>query len=122
MAAGNHIMDEQVKSLAIPRRHTATIRDIWQLQLRLTRRTGKRAFQMLELNKFRAGFDMLEMRGEVEGGQTQELAQWWHEFQDAPAVHRQNMVQQLGNPQPTGRRKKRTYAKRKPTVKKASSE
>ncbi|MGO2507725.1 MAG: polynucleotide adenylyltransferase PcnB [Vibrio hibernica] len=122
MAAGNHIMDEQVKSLAIPRRHTATIRDIWQLQLRLTRRTGKRAFQMLELNKFRAGFDMLEMRGEVEGGQTQELAQWWHEFQDAPAVHRQNMVQQLGNPQPTGRRKKRTYAKRKPSVKKASSE
>ncbi|MBD1576572.1 MULTISPECIES: polynucleotide adenylyltransferase PcnB [Vibrio] len=122
MAAGNHIMDEQVKSLAIPRRHTATVRDIWQLQLRLTRRTGKRAFQMLELNKFRAGFDMLEMRGAVEGGQVEELAQWWHEFQDAPVVHRQNMVQSLGHSQPSGRRKKRTYAKRKPSAKPAASE
>ena len=63
------------------------------LQLRLTRRTGKRAFQMLELNKFRAGFDMLEMRGQIEEGQTEELACWWQEFQDAPSVHRQNMVQ-----------------------------
>ena len=41
MTASNTILDQQVKQLAIPRRHTATIRDIWQLQLRLTRRTGK---------------------------------------------------------------------------------
>ena len=115
MTASNTILDQQVKQLAIPRRHTATIRDIWQLQLRLTRRTGKRAFQMLELNKFRAGFDMLEMRGQIEEGQTEELACWWQEFQDAPSVHRQNMVQALGNPKPTGKRRKRPYNKRKTT-------
>ncbi|OEF24622.1 polynucleotide adenylyltransferase PcnB [Vibrio rumoiensis] len=115
MMASNELLDDQVKQLAIPRRHTATIRDIWQLQLRLTRRTGKRAFQMLELNKFRAGFDMLEMRGQIEGGPTEELALWWHEFQDAPSVHRQNMVQTLGNPKPTGRRRKRPQTKRKTT-------
>lgn len=122
MMASNQVLDEQVKHLAIPRRHTATIRDIWQLQLRLTRRTGKRAFQMLELKKFRAGFDMLEMRGQIEGGQTQELAQWWHEFQSAPAVHRQNMVQALtSNSAPAGRRRKRPHAKRKTTANKAKA-
>ena len=119
MMASNHILDEQVRHLAIPRRHSATIRDIWQLQLRLTRRTGKRAFQMLELNKFRAGFDMLEMRGKVEQGQTEELALWWQEFQDAPSVHRQNMVQALGAPKPTGRRRKRPQAKKKSAKPKA---
>lgn len=114
MMASNDILDEQVRHLAIPRRHSATIRDIWQLQLRLTRRTGKRAFHMLELNKFRAGFDMLEMRGKAEGGQSQELAHWWQEFQDAPLVHRQNMVHALGNEKPAGRRRRRPHAKRKP--------
>ncbi|POF52038.1 poly(A) polymerase, partial [Vibrio vulnificus] len=63
MEASNLILDEQVRSIAIPRRHTATIREIWQLQLRLPRRNGKRAFRLMELNKFRAGFDFLEMRG-----------------------------------------------------------
>ncbi len=54
MEASNRILDDVVKSIAIPRRHTATIREIWQLQLRLPRRTGKRAFRLMELNKFRA--------------------------------------------------------------------
>ncbi len=119
MMASNDILDEQVRHLAIPRRHSATIRDIWQLQLRLTRRSGKRAFQMLELNKFRAGFDMLEMRGKVEGGQAKELATWWQEFQDSPSVHRQNMVQSVGSEKPSGRRRKRPHSKRKSSKPKA---
>ncbi|MDF5366861.1 polynucleotide adenylyltransferase PcnB, partial [Vibrio parahaemolyticus] len=50
MEASNIILDEQVRTIAIPRRHTATIREIWQLQLRLPRRNGKRAFRLMELN------------------------------------------------------------------------
>ncbi|MDW3171197.1 polynucleotide adenylyltransferase PcnB, partial [Vibrio sp. Y184] len=41
MEASNIILDDQVRTIAIPRRHTATIREIWQLQLRLPRRNGK---------------------------------------------------------------------------------
>ncbi|MFV0574378.1 MAG: polynucleotide adenylyltransferase PcnB [Vibrio sp.] len=115
MSASNFVLDEQVRSLAIPKRHTATIRDIWQLQLRLTRRAGKRAFQLMELNKFRAGFDMLEMRGKIEGGEAEELAAWWQEFQDSPPVHRQNMVQSINTGKPATRRRKRPHSKRKTT-------
>lgn len=113
MEASNIILDQQVKTIAIPRRHTATIREIWQLQLRLPRRIGKRAFRLMELNKFRAGYDFLEMRGKIEGGETAELAKWWQTFQNAGRSARQNMVSELG----TG---KSSYRRRRPSRNKKS--
>jgi len=104
-----------LRLIAIPRRHTATIREIWQLQLRLPRRNGKRAFRLMELNKFRAGFDFLEMRGEVEGGETAKLANWWNTFQNAGREMRLAMVNDLEGPaggSKTGR-KRRSFNKKK---------
>lgn len=116
MEASNIILDIQVKSTAIPRRLTATIRDVWQLQLRLPRRNGKRAFVLIDQQKFRAAYDFLEMRGAVEGGETKALADWWTEFQDAPAPHRNNMIQALHGGRSTGTRKRRSpYRKKKRT-------
>lgn len=79
---------------------------------------GKRAFRLLELNKFRAGFDFLEMRGEVEQGETLALAKWWETFQNAGRNMRQAMVADLdanetGEPKTRRRRtnrKKRSKA------------
>ncbi|MEZ8142551.1 MULTISPECIES: polynucleotide adenylyltransferase PcnB [Enterovibrio] len=118
MVAANDILDEQVKSIAIPRRFTAMIRDIWQLQLRLSRRSGTRAYKLLEQNKFRAAFDFLEMRGEIEGGQLQELAQWWDDFQKADRDGRNDMVQVLNkasSAKKVRRRRKAKPRRRKPT-------
>lgn len=115
MEASNIILDQQVKTIAIPRRHTATIREIWQLQLRLPRRNGKRAFRLMELNKFRAGYDFLEMRGEIEGEETEQLAKWWETFQNAGRNMRQAMVADVdgsGSASKSGRRRK-TYRKKK---------
>ncbi|MGF1747349.1 polynucleotide adenylyltransferase PcnB [Vibrio cionasavignyae] len=115
MEASNIILDEQVKSTAIPRRHTATIREIWQLQLRLPRRTGKRAYRLMELNKFRAGYDFLEMRGEIEGGEVAELASWWNTFQTAGRNMRQAMVNDLGGTSTkSGNRRRRSPKSKKP--------
>lgn len=121
MEASNDILDQVVKSIAIPRRHTTTIREIWQMQLRLPRRNGKRAFRLLELNKFRAGFDFLEMRGEIEGGDVRKLAKWWQTFQNAGRNMRQAMVNDLDSTEegPTTRRRKPSTRKRKPKGKTA---
>lgn len=111
MEASNIIIEQQIKSTAIPRRHTATIREIWQLQLRLPRRTGKRAYRLMELNKFRAGFDFLEMRAQIEGKEVTELAKWWSTFQTAGRTMRQAMVNDLsgsGSSSKSGYRRKRT--------------
>ncbi|MDZ7902143.1 MAG: hypothetical protein U5L01_06225 [Rheinheimera sp.] len=45
-----------------------SIRDIWALQGRLTKRAGRRAFKLLELPKFRGAFDFLQLRAQAEGG------------------------------------------------------
>ncbi|WP_083253153.1 polynucleotide adenylyltransferase PcnB [Enterovibrio norvegicus] len=111
MVAANDILDEQVKSIAIPRRFTAMIRDIWQLQLRLSRRSGTRAYKLLEQQKFRAAYDFLDMRGKVEGGQLSELAQWWNDFQRADRDDRNDMVQVLNKASSTKKVRRRRKAK-----------
>ncbi|NVJ56232.1 MAG: polynucleotide adenylyltransferase PcnB [Vibrionaceae bacterium] len=118
MEASNHVLDEQVRTIAIPRRHTATIREIWQLQLRMPRRNGKRAFRLMELNKFRAGYDFLEMRGEIEGGETAALAKWWNTFQSAGRNMRQAMVADVDGGSPSSgapkKRRRKNFRKNKP--------
>lgn len=80
--AANDVLDEGCRTLAIPKRITTLVRDIWQLQLRMSRRQGKRAWKLMEHPKFRAAFDLLSLRAEVERNQElQRLAQWWGEFQ-----------------------------------------
>ncbi len=64
--AMNDVLDEECRSLAIPKRITSLVRDIWLLQLRLSRRQGKRAHKLMEHPKFRAAYDLLLLRAEVE--------------------------------------------------------
>ncbi|MFV4845298.1 polynucleotide adenylyltransferase PcnB [Edwardsiella tarda] len=94
--AMNDILDEQCRSLAIPKRITALIRDIWTLQLRLSRRQGKRAHKLLEQPKFRAAYDLLALRAEAErSAELQRLAEWWGSFQLASVSQQKAMVNTL---------------------------
>ncbi len=121
MVAANDILDEQVKSIAIPKRFTAMIREIWQFQQRLSKRTGNRALKMLEQTRFRAAFDFLEMRGKIEGGQLQELALWWDNFQHADKDKKFGMMQTYnkGSMKNQGRRKNKS--RRRKTKPKSTS-
>lgn len=98
LLAMNDALDSQTKSIAIPRRFTSTIRDIWHLQSRLPRRQGKRAEKAFEHLKFRAGFDFLEMRADIQGGDLVEVTQWWSDYQSANATGRLNLVKELNAP------------------------
>ncbi|PSW04646.1 polynucleotide adenylyltransferase [Photobacterium lipolyticum] len=121
MVAANDILDEQVRTIAIPRRHTTTIRDIWQQQLRFNRRTGKRAFKTLEHPKFRASYDFLEMRGQFEGDDIAALASWWNEFQNADRAQRNKMVLQINDGSGSRRpRRRRPQHRKKPQAKSPS--
>ncbi|MBV4412550.1 MULTISPECIES: polynucleotide adenylyltransferase PcnB [Tenebrionibacter/Tenebrionicola group] len=112
--AMNEILDEACRSLAIPRRITSLIRDIWQLQLRLSKRQGKRAWKLMEHPKFRAAYDLLELRAEAENNpELQRLAQWWGEFQSAPPPRQKELIGQLGE-DPAGRRRQRRPRRRAP--------
>ncbi len=109
MVAMNDICDQQCRSIAIPKRFTSMARDVWHLQLRLPRRSGAKAFKLLTHPKFRAGYDLLLLRGEIEGGEVEELAQWWTTFQHTTETIQRDMVRKLGAP-----KKRRRAPKKKP--------
>ncbi|OOF47313.1 poly(A) polymerase [Rodentibacter trehalosifermentans] len=103
--AGNEILDLFCRTLAAPRRHTAVIRDIWFLQLQLLKRTGSAPMRTMEHPKFRAAFDLLMMRAEIEGGETVELAKWWHEYQFSNGEQRHQLVQEQQRLHPKPKKK-----------------
>ena len=85
------VLDIQSDKLAIPRRFTAVMKEIWALQPRFEQRSGRRPFGLLAHERFRAGFDFLVLRsasGEAPG----ELSQWWEKFQQAGEAERQAML------------------------------
>ena len=92
----NDVLHEQCRIIAIPRRFTAVMGDMWRLQLRMKKREGKRAFVILEHQKFRAAYDLLEMRASIEKGELLDLAKWWDEFQQVSTEKKIAMVRQLG--------------------------
>ncbi|WP_312269843.1 polynucleotide adenylyltransferase PcnB [Pseudescherichia sp.] len=112
--AMNDVLDEACRTLAIPKRITTLVRDIWQLQLRMSRRQGKRAWKLMEHPKFRAAYDLLALRAEVEGNhELQKLVQWWGEFQVAAPPAQKGMLDVLDD-EPDTRRRHRRPRKRTP--------
>lgn len=94
--AMTEVLDDVQRVIAIPKRFTMSIRDIWALQTRLPKRAGRRAFKLLELPKFRGAFDFLQQRAAAEGGALTELALWWQRFQLADEAGREALVASLG--------------------------
>lgn len=91
MQEASKLLATQCRTLAIPRRLTIAMREIWQLQQRLPRCQTARA-QRLQLHpKFRAAFDLLAFRADIEGGPLIPLVTWWQEFQQQ---HPQSSTQQ----------------------------
>lgn len=110
----NDVLDEACRSLAIPKRITTLVRDIWTLQLRLSRRHGKRAWKLMEHPKFRAAYDLLALRAEVEHNhELQRLTTWWSEFQVSAPPQQKTMLNTLGD-DPVPRRRTRRPRKRVP--------
>ena len=102
------VLDIQTDKLAIPRRFTAVMKEIWALQPRFEQRSGRRPFGLLAHERFRAGFDFLALRT-ASGEAPAELSQWWQKFQHAGEGERQSM---LLAPQPGDHRRRRRRRRR----------
>ncbi len=105
--AMNQVLDTVAEQLAIPRRYTATIKEIWMLQPRFEQRAGQRPSRLLEHPRFRAGYDFLRLRCES-GELPMELVQWWQRFQSADPDARATMLQ----PEETSRKRRRRSRRR----------
>ncbi|MHB1942125.1 MAG: polynucleotide adenylyltransferase PcnB [Acidiferrobacteraceae bacterium] len=108
--AADRVLREQLKRVMIPKRFSGPAREIWGLQSRFDRRSGRQAFRFLEHKRFRAAYDFLLLRAEC-GEEEPALAEWWSRFQEAGAEAREEMVKVLG-PAPA----KRPRRRRRPAV------
>ena len=113
-AALSEIMPEQQRSIAIPKRFQGVMKDIWILQDKLARREGKRAFKTFEHLKFRAGYDFLLLRAEIENTpELIELAKWWTDFQTVSNEARMQMIK--GIKSSPGSKRRTPRKRKKPT-------
>ena len=112
--AMNDTLDEACRAIAIPKRFTTMVRDIWTLQLRISRRHGKRAWKLMEHPKFRAAYDLLVLRAQVESSaELVRLSDWWTAFQAKNAQEQAAMLHELGS-DPAQRRRYNRPRKRAP--------
>ncbi|MCH8542706.1 MAG: polynucleotide adenylyltransferase PcnB [Alcanivorax sp.] len=110
--ASGKVIAEQVSTIAIPRRFSSVVREIWDLQPRLPRRHGNRAAQLVTHPRFRAAYDFLLLReeaGEIPPG----LGQWWTDYQAVDEDARDAMAAAAAKGAPaagnsgTGRKRRR---------------
>lgn len=104
------VLEIQTEKLAIPRRFTAVMKEIWALQPRFEQRSGRRPFNLIANERFRAGFDFLALRAASEEVPL-ELRDWWQHFQRAGHDEQHAM---LLAPQPDERKRRRRRRRGKP--------
>jgi len=106
-AACTDILERQVARVAIPRRFSTPMREIWTLQSRFHHTKGKRPKRLADHPRFRAAYDFLLLRAES-GEADPNLAQWWTDYQsDKPVAERADTE--------TKRPRKRRRRRRKPS-------
>ncbi|HOP16610.1 MAG TPA: polynucleotide adenylyltransferase PcnB [Gammaproteobacteria bacterium] len=82
--AGGEVVARQVQRIALPRRFSTPMQEIWGLQSRFLQTRGKRPQRLLTHPRFRAAYDFLLLRAQS-GEADPELASWWTDFQDGNA-------------------------------------
>jgi poly(A) polymerase len=108
-AAIDQVLDSQTEKLAIQRRFTSDMREIWTLQPRFERRTGQAPLRLLEHLRLRAGYDFLLIRCAAEEAPA-ELGQWWTRFIDGSEEERAALMQEASKTRttaPDARRRRR---------------
>jgi poly(A) polymerase len=115
MKASEEVIVTQTRSTAIPRRFSAVTRQIWVMQARLGRTSGKRWKRLLHEQRFRAAYDFLLLRA-LDEPSLEPLCEFWTKAQEGIDFSRIrfNDSAEDGEKSRTGRdRPRRRYRRRK---------
>ena len=89
--AMDEVLSTQAEKLAITRRIVGDIKDIWALQPRFEKRSGKMPYRLVEQPRYRAGWDFLKLRAEA-GEVPMAWVDWWHAFAQGNSDERSAML------------------------------
>ncbi|HEX2531150.1 MAG TPA: polynucleotide adenylyltransferase PcnB [Burkholderiaceae bacterium] len=99
--AADDVLQAQAEKLALQRKITSDMRDVWAMQPRFERRTGKSPYKLIEHLRWRAGYDFLLLRcaaGEID----QEVGEWWTAFIEADGPGREALLAKKPKPEAKG--------------------
>ncbi len=107
-SAMDDVLDSQARKLAITRRIAADIKEIWALQPRFEKRTGRSPYRLIEQPRYRAGWDFLKLRAES-GEIDMEVVTWWDDFAHAGHDQREALINRApsGEAAPAKKRRRR---------------
>jgi poly(A) polymerase len=118
--ACDQALREAQTRIAIPRRFTLGVREMFALQPRLEHPRGRRALRVLEHPRFRAAYDLLLLRAQL-GLASQDTADWWTRLQEVSDQERETMADELGGSAPPRREGARRGPRRRRRSRPASS-
>src|SRR5690606_20389724 len=104
--AADEICSRQQAYVALPRRFSTPMREVWQLQPRFENRTGKRALRLLGHPRFRAAYDFLILRAQT-GEADPDLAAHWMQLQEADTDEQRTLLTRPSARSGGGRRRGR---------------
>ncbi len=105
--ASMEVLKPHVLNISIPKRFGMPMREIWHLQLRLMKNSGRRTLRVLAHPRFRAAYDFLLLRAQA-GEDVGDVGEWWTRFQEMTDEQRDKV---LKSTRPKG--KKRGSIKRR---------
>src|SRR3954464_1058681 len=106
-ASMDEVLEAQCQKLAITRKLTAAMREVWSLQSRFEIHQRSRCYRLIESPRFRMAYDFLALRA-ASGEVPAELEAWWRAFNAGDADTRKAMLL----PE-TGTRKRRRRRRKK---------
>lgn len=106
--AADRVTLHQLTTIALPRRFSLPMQEIWLLQARFTQRQRKRVVRTLAHPRFRAAFDFLVLRQAASDEHAEDIAFWQAAQQDPDnALAMQPSGEDEGAPAPRKRRRRR---------------
>lgn len=81
--AADRVTVHQLDTIALPRRFSLPMQEIWLLQSRFSQRQRKRVFRLLAHPRFRAAFDFLVLRQHASAEHAEDIA-FWRDVQSQP--------------------------------------
>ncbi|MGE0623569.1 MAG: polynucleotide adenylyltransferase PcnB [Pseudomonadales bacterium] len=117
LQAATDCLGDQQRIIAVPRRFSQFIREVWHLQDRLESRQARVIEKLASHARFRAAYDFLVLRAECaltpEAGLS-DAAEWWTRYQAVGPEARQAMVDERRAHSPTKKKRRRKSRRRRP--------
>jgi poly(A) polymerase len=104
--AMDEVLDTQTEKLAIQKRFVADMKEIWAMQPRLEKHSGRTALKLLEHPRFRAAYDFLLLRCES-GELDADVGLWWTDFVEGDISARDVLLTNGPTKERTPRRRRR---------------